>query len=74
MTVLFLLAVVRSEGISLDPQITSLTFYPTFGPYTDDIYEQYLTHTVLGGLSKTGKPFSLFPAMHEMINLPSRLN
>lgn len=54
----YLQVAVLSEGSSSNPQVTSLTFYPLFGPYSDDIYEQYLHYTVLGGLSKTGKFFT----------------
>ncbi|KAG9045318.1 hypothetical protein FS837_006507 [Tulasnella sp. UAMH 9824] len=44
-----------TEGASPDPQMAFLTFYPAFGPFSDDIYEEYLNYTILGGLSKTGK-------------------
>lgn len=53
---------IRTEGISPDPQMNFLTIHPTFGPFTDEIYEEYLSFTVLGGLSKTGKSFSFVVA------------
>ncbi|KAG8914053.1 hypothetical protein FRC01_004244 [Tulasnella sp. 417] len=43
------------EGEYPNPNITSLTFYPRFGPFTDEIYEEHLDYTFLSGLSATGK-------------------
>lgn len=58
----FGLVTIRTEGNSSDPQMTFLTIHPIFGPFTDEIYEEYLRFTVLGGLSKTGKSFSFVVA------------
>ncbi|KIO21830.1 hypothetical protein M407DRAFT_51324, partial [Tulasnella calospora MUT 4182] len=46
-----------------DAQITTLKFYPGFSAYNDELYEQYLDHTVLSGLSKTGGLYTVFDVM-----------
>ncbi|KAG8911794.1 hypothetical protein FRC01_005519, partial [Tulasnella sp. 417] len=52
---------------SPSPQLTTLNFYPGFGAYEDEIYEEYLEHTVLSGLSTTGGLYSSFEVVFILI-------
>ncbi|KAG9023635.1 hypothetical protein FS837_005679 [Tulasnella sp. UAMH 9824] len=51
---------VSNSNFTTDEQTTTLSFYPTFSAYNDELYEQYLDQTVLTGLSKTGGLYSSF--------------
>lgn len=52
---LLLLVSVSAGTASISPGLTTLTFYPGFGAINDELYEEYLKHTVLSGLAATGE-------------------
>ncbi|KAG8924720.1 hypothetical protein FRC01_011129 [Tulasnella sp. 417] len=49
------------------PSLTVLNFYPDFGPYNDEIYEEYLKHTVLSGLSTSGGLYASFDVFFILV-------
>ncbi|KAG8917342.1 hypothetical protein FRC01_002512, partial [Tulasnella sp. 417] len=49
------------------PTLTVLNFYPEFGAYNDEVYEEYLKHTVLSGLSTTGGLYTSFDVLFILI-------
>ncbi|KAG8923604.1 hypothetical protein FRC01_012563 [Tulasnella sp. 417] len=54
-----ILSVTKNSTVT-DTQITTLNFYAGFSAYDDELYEEYLDHTVLTGLTKTGGLYSSF--------------
>ncbi|KAG9033218.1 hypothetical protein FS837_002530 [Tulasnella sp. UAMH 9824] len=52
---------------SSSSQLTTMSFYPGFGAYDDEIFEEYLEHTVLSGLSATGGLYSAFEVIFILI-------
>ncbi|KIO25442.1 hypothetical protein M407DRAFT_47930, partial [Tulasnella calospora MUT 4182] len=50
-----------------DPQLTFLTFYPGFSAYNDELYEEYLNHTVISGLSTTGGLYTAFDVVFILL-------
>ncbi|KAG8955074.1 hypothetical protein FRC04_009531 [Tulasnella sp. 424] len=52
---------------STDPQLTTFNFYPGFGAYNDELYEEYLEHTVISGVSKTGGIYSAFEVLYILL-------
>ncbi|KIO17214.1 hypothetical protein M407DRAFT_85213, partial [Tulasnella calospora MUT 4182] len=51
----------------IDPQLTSLSFYPGFSAYNDELYEEYLDHTVISGLSTTGGLYTAFDVVFILL-------
>ncbi|KAG8955072.1 hypothetical protein FRC04_009529 [Tulasnella sp. 424] len=52
---------------SAAPELSTLNFYPGFGAYNDELYEEYLENTVLSGLSATGGLYSAFDVIYILI-------
>ncbi|KAG8924722.1 hypothetical protein FRC01_011131, partial [Tulasnella sp. 417] len=55
------------SSASIDPNITTLNFYPEFSASTDELYEQYLENTVISGLTKTGGLLSSFDVVFILL-------
>ncbi|KAG8955065.1 hypothetical protein FRC04_009522 [Tulasnella sp. 424] len=52
---------------STTPELTTLIFYPGFGAYNDELYEEYLDYTVVSGLSATGGLYTAFDVIYILI-------
>ncbi|KAG9037035.1 hypothetical protein FS837_001509 [Tulasnella sp. UAMH 9824] len=58
---------VATGAASPSPGLTTLTFYPGFGAFNDELYEEYLKNTVLSGLAATGGLYTTFDFLFVLL-------
>ncbi|KAG8973022.1 hypothetical protein FRB90_010037, partial [Tulasnella sp. 427] len=52
---------------SVRSNIITLSFYPDFGAFNDELYEEYLEHTVISGVAATGGLYTALDLVFGLI-------